>query len=151
MSLFRPTRLTRSAAFPRRIMRSGGRPTASAGTASRTFPLARSYQATSEGLFDGLPGYADPRSTNKQVFRSQLADNRRPVPPGYARPQRSPEQGEGLVSNMGSATRMVAAPRISKTPSERVAAAQVSRTGTSPWLSGQGNACARYTLGGQLR
>ena len=48
--------------------------------------------ATNQGMFDGLPGYLDPRSANKTVFRSQLEDRRAPVPPGFMR--RTAEQGE---------------------------------------------------------
>ncbi len=36
-------------------------------------------------MFDGLPGYADPRVANKQVFSGQLRDSSRQVPPGYRR------------------------------------------------------------------
>lgn len=42
--------------------------------------------ATNRGMFDGLPGYVDPRSANKTVFRSQLEDQRKPVPVGFVRP-----------------------------------------------------------------
>jgi hypothetical protein len=49
-------------------------------------------KATNEGIFDGLPGYRDPRS-NTWVFESQLTENRgKSVPPGYMR--RSAEHGD---------------------------------------------------------
>ncbi len=42
--------------------------------------------ATNQGMFDGLPGYVDPRIANKTVFRGQLPDQRKPVPVGFVRP-----------------------------------------------------------------
>jgi hypothetical protein len=42
-------------------------------------------EASGQGLFDGLPGYRDPRQVNQRVFESQLPDNRPTVPPGYLR------------------------------------------------------------------
>lgn len=42
-------------------------------------------EASGQGLFDGVPGYHDPRQANLRVFDSQLPDNRRSVPPGYRR------------------------------------------------------------------
>jgi len=43
-------------------------------------------QSSGRGMFDGLPGYVDPRQS-KRVFDSQLPDQRRAVPPGYVRGQ----------------------------------------------------------------
>ncbi len=40
----------------------------------------------------GFPSWNDNGNANKMVFRSQLADQRKPVPRGYVR--RSPEAGE---------------------------------------------------------
>ena len=43
-------------------------------------------------MFDGLPGYQDPRQVNARVFESQLPDTRRQTPVGYQR--QSGELGE---------------------------------------------------------
>lgn len=48
-------------------------------------------EASGAGMFDGLPGYTDPRTVNQRVFESQLPDNRRTIPAGY---RRSAESGE---------------------------------------------------------
>ena len=49
-------------------------------------------QASGQGMFDGLPGYADPRTSNKRAFQSELADTRRETPIGYARPDAGEQQ-----------------------------------------------------------
>lgn len=48
--------------------------------------------ATNQGMFDGLPGYTDPRTANKRVFSATLADTRRDVPVGFQRPAASDQQ-----------------------------------------------------------
>lgn len=41
--------------------------------------------ASNQGMFDGLPGYVDPRQANHRAFASQLPDTRRRMPVGYHR------------------------------------------------------------------
>ena len=76
----------------------------------------------------GFPSWND-HGDNRMVFRSTLEDQRQA---GSARIPAALRKGRrGVVLIME--TRMVAPPRIPKTPSEKVSARQVARSGSSPF------------------